>query len=96
MQACPNCQFENDDQVLHCSSCGSDLTWVGTIADDPAPSNQIADELATRAVSGARTSADHTTSHMPMGAVFAARYRIRRRLGAGGMGAVYLAFDQAT
>jgi eukaryotic-like serine/threonine-protein kinase len=87
MQACPNCRFENDDDTEHCSNCGSAMTSVG------------ADPLATRVISGARDAGSapapaDRASLIPIGSVFAGRYRIRRRLGTGGMGAVYLALDQ--
>jgi serine/threonine-protein kinase len=40
-------------------------------------------------------SASERPSLIPLDSVFAGRYRIRRQVGAGGMGAVYLAFDQS-
>lgn len=97
---CPSCGTQNPDGAHHCSHCSCSLseTSLPTLLSDPdatlpgvaetelAPVDDSASETLFDADQETLLDADSLPS-------FGSRYEARRKLGQGGMGAVYLARD---
>jgi hypothetical protein len=90
-KTCPNCQEPVPDDALFCPKCRH------TVAASAAADGIASDGLRT--FSGRNTIAplrQRETATLDAGALFAERYEVIRKIGAGGMGLVYLAKDTHT
>lgn len=80
---CSHCAIENRDTAQFCNGCGARLTLGATTI-----------ALASPQTAPAACPIQARQVGVTAGEVLQRRYHITRRLGAGGMGAVYLARDQ--
>jgi eukaryotic-like serine/threonine-protein kinase len=102
--SCPHCGSDTAAQSGFCSQCGATLTPTSPairmdLPTSAPPSSDAETRLATSggATANARRVTGHTSSDagpLYIGQNFGTRYHITRALGAGGMGAVYQAWDQ--
>jgi len=72
------------------------VTKVGTVFEESAPAPARADEKTSKTSQKKRTTGGHQPSikQLDPGTILNNRYEIARRIGGGGMGAVYLAKDR--
>src|SRR3990170_3002454 len=90
---CPHCHSETAEGSVFCGACGGALRADDLKTLSPTGISSARSGSALAPLTGGVTFVP-TVNAMPTGSVFAARYRIDRLLGTGGMGTVYQAWDQ--
>jgi serine/threonine protein kinase/tetratricopeptide (TPR) repeat protein len=99
---CPNCHAQNPDGAVACLSCSSALSGGGatlsgsdaTLSPVPAPTLLPGAAGAPSAGPDRSKSAPPGPNVFPEGMEIGQRYKVKRLLGRGGMGAVYLVHDR--
>lgn len=97
MHPCPTCNFQNRDNAAFCSNCGTALGKAVALFCSRCGAQNVAGSRFCSACGNALTGplppASSLTGLLPTNALLQSRYLILRKLGQGGMGAVYQVND---
>lgn len=97
MHSCPTCNFQNRDNAAFCSNCGTSLGKAAALFCSRCGAQNVAGSRFCSAcgnpLTGPLPPAGSLTGLLPTNTLLQSRYLILRKLGQGGMGAVYQVND---